>query len=187
MKKTMMLLLLAATILSAGAQQEKTAEKQEKLLEAKTRQMIQSLNITPEQEAKFTEIYRAYNEKMRSEWNRGNMQQKSDDVKQEANRLKQRLNNQKKALDVQLSYVDKLATVLNAEQLRKFFDTERKIQARVKSKRQGMRGHDKGHGQWRKDGRKGDAASRKARAAERRARHQQRSTERQTHTNGNVE
>lgn len=187
MKKMMMLMLLAATILSAGAQQNGTAEKQEKLLEAKTRQMIQSLNITPEQEAKFTEIYRAYNEKMRSEWNRGDRQQNSDDVKQEANRMKQRLNNQKKALDVQLSYVDKLATVLNAKQLRKFFDTERKIQARVKSKRQGMQGRDRGHGQWHKRGHKGDATGRKARAAERKARHQQRAAERQKNTDGNIE
>lgn len=167
MKKTAIALLMLGTVLNLWAQEENT-QARERLLEAKIDLMISTLDITAEQKQKFTEVYRRYNEKMRSQWSHAQPQHKSQDVKQEAERIKHRLNNQKKAIEVQLSFTEEFANILTAKQLRKLWEVERKLQSKVRL------GKHNRLTQERADRLKAKAERQKARAAERRARTQER-------------
>lgn len=134
MKKIILFAILLLSSLAVNAQQT-TSDARERLVEAKTRYMIRTLAITPAQQQRFTEIYRQYNKSMRGMWTNDNSSN-GNDVNAQAQLIKQRLSKQKRAIDIQMATIDELAQVLNADQLSRFLDTERKIQQRIKARRE---------------------------------------------------
>lgn len=68
MKKTILILLLHACILAAWAQTPSSTNVNERLFDAKVRELVYRLHITKEQENEFVPIYRRYNEEMTALW-----------------------------------------------------------------------------------------------------------------------
>ena len=172
MKQIVMTMMLCLAALTATGQTPNEGDVREKMFEAKVRELVYRLHISDEQKPKFVPIYRRYCDEMAATWGndhpRGPKRMKegkegkaNNDVKQQpkpqkpttgkeaAELQKRKMERQQKAQAVRIKYIDELATVLDAEQVSRFFEVEGKIQKKLMDRKK----HPKG--MKRKDGKKG--------------------------------
>ena len=128
----MSLILVALTV---SAQSHRADTLNERVFEAKVREMVYRLNITDEQKPKFVSIYRHYSEEMIAAWGEHQRPTRPTTTDEAAALQKQKLQRQQRAQAIRLRYIDEFATVLNAQQLSRFFDVENDIQKRLKARR----------------------------------------------------
>lgn len=135
MKKTLCILFLLLASLTVSAQTQRADTLNERLFEAKVREMVYRLNITNEQKPKFVAIYRRYCEDMIKAWGKHEKPARPTTAKEAAAIQKQHIERQQRAQDIRMRYIDEFATVLNAEQLSHFFTVEGEIQKKLKALR----------------------------------------------------
>lgn len=162
MKQLLISMLLCLTTLTAAAQATTQGNMEEKVFDAKVRELVYRLHITDEQKAKFVPIYRRYNDEMRATWGehpkgpKGKKGDKKDgkgqkDVKpqkpqkpatgKEAAELqKRKMERQQRAQAVRMKYIDELGTVLDADQVSRFFEVESKIQKKLMERKHTPKG-----------------------------------------------
>ncbi len=154
----MMTMLLAIVAMTATAQDKKAGEINEKFFDARVSELVYRLDMSDDQKAKFTPIYKRYCEEMRAlmgpavkhkkekkemkemkEKQKGERKQLTDEEK--LARTKKRMERQQQAQAIRLKYLDEFATVLNAQQVNKFFDVEGKMQKKLMERK--MKHHKK--------------------------------------------
>ena len=155
MKQLMMTMLLAIVAMTATAQDKKGDEIHEKFFDARVRELVYRLDMTDDQKAKFTPIYKRYCEEMRGlmgmkgmkgmkemkemkEKQKGEKKQLTDEEK--LARIKKRMERQQQAQAIRLKYLDEFATVLSAHQVNKFFDVEGKMQKKLMERKMHHKG-----------------------------------------------
>ena len=151
----MMTMLLAIVAMTATAQDKKGDEIHEKFFDARVRELVYRLDMTDDQKAKFTPIYKRYCEEMRGlmgmkgmkgmkemkemkEKQKGEKKQLTDEEK--LARIKKRMERQQQAQAIRLKYLDEFATVLSAHQVNKFFDVEGKMQKKLMERKMHHKG-----------------------------------------------
>lgn len=159
MKKIMIMAIMLVAAVTAVAQDKNGEDMENRLFDAKLREMVYRLKLTDDQKAKFEPLYRDYDAQMRQtatprDYKKDKKRAQDDNVtvEQEAAKIKERLTGQKKAVDIRLTFVDKFATVLDAKQLRQFFQVEKKMQEKL---RHNPRGGNRGHGDGERGGDRG--------------------------------
>lgn len=153
MKQVLITLLLFVAVMTAGAQNDKGAAINEKFFQAKVNELVQRLEMTDEQRAKFEPVYRRYNNEMRALWEKGRRHSKAEDSKnsdvkrseackkepltdeQKLERTKRRMERQQQAQTIRLKYIDEFATVLTAQQVNRFYEVEGQIQKKLMERR----------------------------------------------------
>ena len=152
MKQLMMTMLLAIVAMTATAQDKKAGEINEKYFDARVSELVYRLDMSDDQKAKFTPIYKRYCEEMRALMGpimkhkkemkelkeKGEKKQLTEEEK--LARTKKRMECQQQAQTIQLKYVDEFATVLSAEQVNKFFQVENNIQKKLKDRKMHHKG-----------------------------------------------
>ncbi len=123
-------LLLAVIALPVLAQTDKTRHFNQRLFDAKVEQIARSLNMSEEKKERFAPIYKEYSEEMIKTWNE--LVSHSDD---EMEQMKFSLRRQEQSQAIRLKYTDRFATVLSADEIRKFYQVENEIQKRLKARR----------------------------------------------------
>ncbi len=168
MKQIIFSALLLLTSLSVAAQNAKNDSINEKFFNAKVRELTYRLDIKDEQKKEFVDVYRRYNDEMRSVWGAQRAKKamkaaKSADAQKKELRQKRtstdvaaaqkrKMERQQKAQNVQMKYIDEFAKVLDANQMSKFFEVESKIQKKLMDRKNNGR-----KGQFRKgDGKRKD-------------------------------
>ena len=174
MKKIIFLATFIILATSTIADDQQNKDLDERIFDARVKQMSLTLQLTEAQKARFVPIYQRYTTEMRKVLTSANHERQSEDAKQQAIIIKERLNRQKHAIDIQSKYIDEFAQVLDAKQLRRFLETERRISKKVK-----MRSSEaKARKHIKKEQRQAQKEQRKAlkeqRQAQRELRHQQR-------------
>lgn len=134
MKKIMILMVLVLIGLSATAADNSDASLNERLYKAKVRELVYRLKITADQQKKFEPIYRSYCEEMRALWAERKRPIKPDTSTEAAAMAKRKMEMQQRAQGIRMKYIDKLATVLNPNQVDRFFEVESIIQKKLKEK-----------------------------------------------------
>ncbi len=134
-KKIFIILLLSIISLTAVAEENKSGTLNERLYKAKVRELVYRLHITEAQQKKFEPIYRAYCEEMTSLWAERKRPIKPSTSSDAAAIEKRKIEMQQRAQGIRLKYIDKLATVLNAGQVERFFEVESIIQKKLKERR----------------------------------------------------
>lgn len=127
------ILLIAASTLSAQSHRADTLN--ERLFDAKVREMVYRLNITEDQKPKFVSIYRKYSQEMIAAWGDHKRPERPTTVDEVVVVQKKKIERQQRAQAIRMRYVDEFATVLNASQLDKFFKVESNIQQKLKNRR----------------------------------------------------
>ena len=158
MKKTITLLLLALIATTASARHHRADTLNNRLFDAKVRELVYRLAITDEQKTKFVPIYRRYCEEMITAWGDHERPERATTTQQAAENTKKHLERQQRAQAVRIKYVDEFATVLNPDQLSRFFRVESDIQKKLKARRDKPRHNRDGnrphHGKSRHNGSK---------------------------------
>ena len=113
----------------------------ERLYKAKVRELVYRLHITPDQQKEFEPIYRSYCEEMRELWASRKRPIKPSTSNDAAAIAKRKMEMQQRAQGIRIRYIDKLATVLNAEQVDRFFEVESIIQKKLKEKHDSASSH----------------------------------------------
>ena len=127
-------------ILTASAQTtHRTDTINERLFEAKVRELVYQLKITDEQKVRFVPIYRRFQEEMIAAWGERQRPTRPETPQEAAALQKRRMERQQRAQAIRIRYVDELATVLDAQQMNRFFDVESQIQKQLKARRDGKR------------------------------------------------
>ena len=143
----MMTMLLAIVAMTATAQDKKAGEINEKYFDARVSELVYRLDMSDDQKAKFTPIYKRYCEEMRALMGpimkhkkemkelkeKGEKKQLTEEEK--LARTKKRMECQQQAQALRLKYLDEFATVLSAEQVNKFFQVEHNIQKKLKDRK----------------------------------------------------
>lgn len=127
----MVLVLLGLT---ATAKEDSNGSLNERLYQAKVRELVYRLHITADQQKKFEPIYRSYCEEMSALWASRKRPIKPSTSGDAAAMAKRKMEMQQQAQGIRMKYIDKLATVLNAEQVGRFFEVESIIQKKLKEK-----------------------------------------------------
>jgi len=156
MKKILFAVMLMCVALTATAQDKKGESLNEKYFDAKVSELVYRLDMTSEQKEKFVPIYRRYNDelhavmgphmKKKGEWKKGDKKVEKKDgeaqqpkqkltEEQKLARTKQRMEMQQKVQNIKLKYMDEFCKVLDAGQMNKFYDVERKIQKKLQDRR----------------------------------------------------
>lgn len=139
-RKILLILLLALISLSMQARGSSGTSLNERLYQAKVRELVYRLHITPEQQSKFEPVYRRYCEEMSALWAERKRpippSSSSDAVAIERRKIEL----QQRAQGIRMKYLDQLATVLNDSQLARFFDVESIIQQKLKQRKEKARG-----------------------------------------------
>ena len=120
--------------LTSMANDNSNGSLNERLYKAKVRELVYRLHITPDQQKKFEPIYRSYCEEMRELWASRKRPIKPSTSNDAAAIAKRKMEMQQRAQGIRIKYIDKLATVLNAEQVDRFFEVESIIQKKLKEK-----------------------------------------------------
>lgn len=131
MRQMIMTLLMMLAMVSASAQNTKQKAVNERLFDAKVREMVYQLDITKEQQEKFVPIYRRYSEEMQAEWNRHDKPLHPSNSKEAAELAKRKMERQQRSQAIRIKYIDQFATVLNADQINRFFEVETAIQKKL--------------------------------------------------------
>lgn len=134
-------MVLVLVGLTATAGEGSNASLNERLYKAKVRELVYRLHITAEQQKKFEPIYRSYCEEMSALWASRKRPIKPSTSGDAAAITKRKMELQQQAQGIRMKYIDKLATVLNAEQVERFFEVESTIQKRLKEKHDQARNH----------------------------------------------
>ena len=134
MKKLMILFTLMLIGLTSAATGSNNGSLNERLYKAKVRELVYRLHITADQQKKFEPIYRSYCEEMSALWAERKRPIKPSTSSDAAAIAKRKMEMQQRAQGIRMKYIDKLATVLNAEQVDRFFEVESIIQKKLKEK-----------------------------------------------------
>ena len=134
MRKIMILMVLVLIGLTATANENNSASINERLYKAKVRELVYRLKITTDQQKKFEPIYRSYCEEMRALWAERKRPIKPGTSTEAAAMAKRKMEMQQRAQGIRMKYIDKLATVLNPDQVSRFFEVESIIQKKLKEK-----------------------------------------------------
>jgi hypothetical protein len=140
MKKMMILFTLMLIGLTSVAADSNNSSLNERLYNAKVRELVYRLHITADQQKKFEPIYRSYCEEMSALWAERKRPIKPSTSSDAAAIAKRKMEMQQRAQGIRMKYVDKFATVLNANQIDRFFDVESAIQKKLKERREQARG-----------------------------------------------
>lgn len=100
----------------------------ERLFQAKVRELVVRLHISEAQRHKFVPVYRRYSEEMLALWNSGGGRRGAASVTEQT---KRRMLLQQQAQGIRMKYVDELATVLTPTQVERFFEVESIIQKKL--------------------------------------------------------
>lgn len=130
-----MIILLALVSVTATARDDKGSSLNERLYKAKVRELVYRLHITSEQQKEFELIYRSYCEEMTALWADRKRPIKPSTSTDAAAMAKRKMEMQQRAQGIRMKYIDKLATVLNASQVGRFFEVESIIQKKLKERR----------------------------------------------------
>lgn len=145
MKRFTLAILLCLASVAAMAQ---STTFNQRLFDAKMAEMAYRLKLTDKQVADFRPVYEQYNKDMIAAWGEPCTQSKTKpQTSNEASaQIKRRMERQQRAQEVRIRYTDRFATILNAEQLKQFFQVENGIQKRLHDRkaRAGRKGA--GHG-----------------------------------------
>jgi hypothetical protein len=141
MKKIMILMVVMLIGLTSMANDNSNGSLNERLYKAKVRELVYRLHITPDQQKKFEPIYRSYCEEMRELWASRKRPIKPSTSNDAAAIAKRKMEMQQRAQGIRIRYIDKLATVLNAEQVDRFFEVESIIQKKLKEKHDSASSH----------------------------------------------
>lgn len=141
----MMTMLFCLAALTATAQEKKGNAINEKFFDAKVSELVYRLNMSDEQKTKFVPIYRRYTEEMRALMTPRTKEKPAKPATDEERlaRTKQRMERQQQAQSIRLKYLDEFATVLNAQQVTRFFEVEGKMQKKLMDRRMHPKGKDK--------------------------------------------
>ena len=142
MKKTRIVILMVMMLigLASVANDGNNGSLNERLYKAKVRELVYRLHITADQQKKFEPIYRSYCEEMSELWASRKRPIKPSTSGDAAAIAKRKMEMQQRAQGIRMKYVDKFATVLNANQIDRFFDVESTIQKKLKERRELARG-----------------------------------------------
>lgn len=141
MKKIMILMVVMLIGLTSMANDNSNGSLNERLYKAKVRELVYRLHITPDQQKKFEPIYRSYCEEMRELWASRKRPIKPSTSNDAAAIAKRKMEMQQRAQGIRIKYIDRLATVLNAEQVDRFFEVESIIQKKLKEKHDSASSH----------------------------------------------
>ena len=141
MKKIMILMVVMLIGLTSMANDNSNGSLNERLYKAKVRELVYRLHITPDQQKEFEPIYRSYCEEMRELWASRKRPIKPSTSNDAAAIAKRKMEMQQRAQGIRIRYIDKLATVLNAEQVDRFFEVESIIQKKLKEKHDSASSH----------------------------------------------
>lgn len=139
MKKIMIWMTMALVCLTAMAGGGNNSLN-ERFYQAKFKEMVYRLHITAEQQKKFEPIYRAYCEEMTALWNERTKPIKPSTSSSAAAVEKRKMEMQQRAQGIRMKYIDKFATVLNANQVERFYEVESIIQKKLKERKEQARG-----------------------------------------------
>lgn len=169
----MIFAVMMMTLALVGAARDKAVDNgdmQGRMFDAKLREMVYRLNLTDEQKTAFEPIYREYDNELHALMEKSGpvMGKESEkklrgkDVSSEevASSMKSRLEAQKAVLDLRIKYIDRFARVLDAKQMRRFFDVEKKMQDKLRKGHHGDRGEHHGEGRRGGMGKRGDHGDR---------------------------
>jgi hypothetical protein len=151
MKKMMMTMLLVIVAITAGAQEKKNENFAERMFEAKVREMTYRLELTDAQKEKFVPIYRQYNNEMRAAWGERRKPGKPANEQESLAATKAKMERQQRAQAVRIKYVDEFAKVLDAKQVKRFFEVENNMQKKM-MQRKAEGAHKKQLGKGKKPG-----------------------------------
>lgn len=135
MKQLMILILTALVSFTLTAGDGKNGSLNERFYQAKVRELTYRLHITTEQHKKFEPIYRAYCEEMTALWNERSRPIKPSTSTDAAAMAKRKMEMQQRAQGIRMKYIDKFATVLNANQVNRIYEVESLIQKKLKERR----------------------------------------------------
>lgn len=136
MKKIFIIMIVALISSITGmAQSSNNGSLNERLYKAKVRELVYRLHITPEQQKKFEPIYRDYCEEMTDLWNDRKRPIKPSSSSDAAAIAKRKMEMQQRAQGIRMKYIDRFATVLNANQVGRFYEVESIIQKKLKQRR----------------------------------------------------
>lgn len=135
MKKIFIIMIVALISITGMAQSSNNGSLNERLYKAKVRELAYRLHITPEQQKKFEPIYRDYCEEMTDLWNDRKRPIKPSSSSDAAAIAKRKMEMQQRAQGIRMKYIDRFATVLNANQVDRFYEVESIIQKKLKQRR----------------------------------------------------
>lgn len=135
MKKIFIIMIVALISITGMAQSSNNGSLNERLYKAKVRELVYRLHITPEQQKKFEPIYRDYCEEMTDLWNDRKRPIKPSSSSDAAAIAKRKMEMQQRAQGIRMKYIDRFATVLNANQVDRFYEVESIIQKKLKQRR----------------------------------------------------
>ncbi len=152
MKQMILTLLLVVVTMTAAGQETKRDSVNQRFFDAKVRELVYRLQITDEQKAKFVPVYRNYNDEMRAAWGGGQFKGKKGNKKdgkkadkreqaqkatsaEVAKNEKLKIERQQRVQNVQMKYIDEFAKILDAKQMKRFFEVENKIQKKLMERR----------------------------------------------------
>lgn len=135
MKKIFIIMIVALISITGMAQSSNNGSLNERLYKAKVRELVYRLHITPEQQKKFEPIYRNYCEEMTDLWNDRKRPIKPSSSSDAAAIAKRKMEMQQRAQGIRMKYIDRFATVLNANQVDRFYEVESIIQKKLKQRR----------------------------------------------------
>lgn len=128
-------MIVALISITGMAQSSNNGSLNERLYKAKVRELVYRLHITPEQQKKFEPIYRDYCEEMTDLWNDRKRPIKPSSSSDAAAIAKRKMEMQQRAQGIRMKYIDRFATVLNANQVDRFYEVESIIQKKLKQRR----------------------------------------------------
>lgn len=128
-------MIVALISITGMAQSSNNGSLNERLYKAKVRELVYRLHITPEQQKKFEPIYRDYCEEMTDLWNDRKRPIKPSSSSDAAAIAKRKMEMQQRAQGIRMKYIDRFATVLNANQVNRFYEVESIIQKKLKQRR----------------------------------------------------
>ncbi len=128
-------MIVALISITGMAQSSNNGSLNERLYKAKVRELAYRLHITPEQQKKFEPIYRDYCEEMTDLWNDRKRPIKPSSSSDAAAIAKRKMEMQQRAQGIRMKYIDRFATVLNANQVDRFYEVESIIQKKLKQRR----------------------------------------------------
>lgn len=140
MKKTILIFLLYACILAAWAQTPSSTNVNERLFDAKVRELVYRLHITKEQENEFIPIYRRYNEEMTALWKDAQNKRTMTSGRNKVEYTKRKIERQQQAQNIRLRFIDEFAAVLNEVQLSRLYEVESIIQKKLIRRKQNKSG-----------------------------------------------
>lgn len=137
----MILMVVMLIGLTSMANDNSNGSLNERLYKAKVRELVYRLHITPDQQKKFEPIYRSYCDEMKELWASRKRPIKPSTSNDAAAIAKRKMEMQQRAQGIRIKYIDRLATVLNAEQVDRFFEVESIIQKKLKEKHDSASSH----------------------------------------------